>query len=95
MKIKINSSIFKIILQIFWNKNFFYFLIYLNPSSLLLLGLVFTTEADLFLNSLLPKEKREELEKKDEIEEEKSENIEKTSKTQKFISTNNPFFYFI
>ena len=43
-------------------------------------------EADLFLNSLLPKEKREELEKKDEIEEEKSENIEKTSKTQKFIT---------
>ena len=43
-------------------------------------------EADLFLNSLLPKEKREELEKKEEIEEEKSENIEKTSKTQKFIT---------
>ena len=42
-------------------------------------------EADLFLNSLLPKEKREELEKKNE-EEEKTENIENTSKTQKFIT---------
>ena len=42
-------------------------------------------EADLFLNSLLPKEKREELEKNNE-EEEKTENIENTSKTQKFIT---------
>jgi hypothetical protein len=46
-------------------------------------------EADLFLNSLLPKEKKEELEKNNEInsqEEEKTENIENTSKTQKFIT---------